>query len=70
MHPRVGGEIIIKGSKAQPTRLRQLQKGMVDFKRSIAKAIVPSDGTQPPARLRKDGALPCKVVITPTHALH
>ena len=41
----------------------------VDFKKSLAKAIVPSDGTQPSALLRRDGALPCKVVITSTHAL-
>ena len=40
----------------------------MDFKRSLVEAIVPSDGTQPSARLRR-GALPCKVVITSTHAL-
>ena len=41
----------------------------VDFKTSLAEAIIPSSCTQPSARLRKDGALPCKVVITSTHAL-
>ena len=41
----------------------------VDFKGSLAEAIIPSDGTQPSARLRRDRALPCKVVITSTHAL-
>ena len=41
----------------------------MDFKRSLAEAIVPSGGTQPSARLRRDGALPCKVGITSTHAL-
>ena len=39
------------------------------IKGSLAKVIIPSDGTQPSARLRKEGALPCKVVITSTHAL-
>ena len=42
---------------------------MVDFKKSLAETIVPSGGTQPSARLQKDGVLPCKVVITSTHAL-
>ena len=32
-------------------------------------AVVPSGGMQPSARLRRDEALPCKVVITSTHAL-
>ena len=42
----------------------------MDFKISLAKAIIPSGGTQPSARLKKrDGVLPCKVVITSTHAL-
>lgn len=41
----------------------------MDFKRSLTEAIVPSGGTQPSARLRRDGALPCKVVIASTHAL-
>ena len=41
----------------------------MDFKRSLAEAIIPSGSTQPSARLRRDGALPCKVVITFTHAL-
>ena len=41
----------------------------MDFKRSIAEAIVPSGGMQTSARLRRDGALPCKVDITSTHAL-
>ena len=41
----------------------------MDFKGSLVEAIIPSDGTQPSAHLRKDGALPCKVVITSTHAL-
>ena len=39
------------------------------LKGSLAGAIVPSSGTQPPTLLRKDGELPCKVVITSTHAL-
>ena len=39
------------------------------FKRSLAEAIIPSGDTQPSARLRRDGVLPCKVVITSTHAL-
>ena len=39
------------------------------MKGSLVGAIVPFDGTQPPTRLRIDGALPCKVVITSTHAL-
>ena len=41
----------------------------VDFKRSLAEAIIPSSGTQPSARLRRDEALPCRVVITSIHAL-
>ena len=41
----------------------------VDFKRSLVEAIIPSGGTQPSARLRRDRALPCKAVITSTHAL-
>ena len=41
----------------------------MDFKISLAEAIIPSGGTQPFARLKRDGALPCKVVITSTHAL-
>ena len=45
------------------TRVGSLLKG------SLAGAIVPSSGTQPPTRLRRDGALPCKVVINSTHAL-
>ena len=68
MHPRVGREVLIKGSKF----ILQGQGGpkikWVDFKRSLAEAIVPSDGTQPSARLQRDRALPCKVV-TSTHAL-
>ena len=36
---------------------------------SLVGAIVPSSGTQPPTRLRIDGALPCKVVITSKYAL-
>ena len=39
------------------------------LKGSLAGAIVPSSGTQPPTRIRRDGVLPCKVVITSTHAL-
>ena len=39
------------------------------LKGSLVRAIVPSGGTQPPTRLRSDGALPCKVAITSTHAL-
>ena len=41
----------------------------VDFKRFLAEAIIPFDGAQPSTRLRRDGALPCKVVIIFTHAL-
>ena len=41
----------------------------VDFKGSLAEAIVPSGCTQPSARLWRDGALLCKVVITSTYAL-
>ena len=41
----------------------------VDFKRSLVEAIIPSNGTQPSACLQRYGALPCKVVITSTHAL-
>ena len=41
----------------------------MDFKGSLTEAIVPFGGTQPSARLRRDGALPCKVVIISTHAL-
>nr|CAN80280.1 hypothetical protein VITISV_019967 [Vitis vinifera] len=41
----------------------------VDFKISLAEAIILSGGTQPSERLRRDGVLPCKVVITSTHAL-
>ena len=41
----------------------------MDFKRSLTEAIIPSDGMQPSARLRRDEALPCKVVITSTHVL-
>ena len=52
---------------------------MVDLKRqgwvgllngSLVGAIVPSSGTQPPTRLQRDEALPCKVVINSTHALN
>ena len=39
------------------------------LKGSLAGDIVPSSGTQPPTHLRRDGALPCKVVINSTHAL-
>ena len=46
-----------------------LKRREVDFKGSLAEAIIPSSGTQPSACLRRDGALPCKVVITSTHAL-
>ena len=46
-----------------------LKRKRMDFKGSLAEAIIPSDGTQPSAHLRKDGVLPCKVVITSTHAL-
>ena len=41
----------------------------VGFQRSIAEAIIPFHGAQPSTRLRRDGALPCKVVIIFTHAL-
>ena len=41
----------------------------MDFKRSLAEVLVPSNGTQPSAHLRRDWALPCKVVITSTHVL-
>ena len=37
--------------------------------RSLVEVIIPSGGTQPSVSLRRDGALPCKVVITSTHAL-
>ena len=43
------------------------KKGLL--KGSLVGAIVPSGGKQPPRRLRSDGALPCKVAITSTHAL-
>ena len=46
-----------------------LKRRWVDFKGSLEEAIVPSDGTQLSARLRRDEALPCKVVIIFTHAL-
>ena len=46
-----------------------LKRRWVDFKGSLEEAIVPSDGTQLSARLRRDGVLPCKVVIIFTHAL-
>ena len=46
-----------------------LKRRGVDFKGSLVEAIIPSGGTQPSTRLRRDGALPCKVVITSTHAL-
>ena len=39
------------------------------FKGSLVGAIVLSNGTQAPTRLRRDKALPCKVFITSTHAL-
>ena len=39
------------------------------LKGSLARAIVPSNGTQLPTRLLGDRALPCKVVINSTHAL-
>ena len=38
-------------------------------KGSLVEAIIPSGGTQPSARLQRDETLPCKVVITSTHAL-
>ena len=41
----------------------------MDFKISLAEAIVTSGGMQPSTRIRRDGAFPCKVVITSTHAL-
>ena len=41
----------------------------VDFKKSLAKVIIPSGSTQPSALLQRDWVLPCKVVITSTHAL-
>ena len=46
-----------------------LKRRGVDFKGSLVEAIIPSSGRQPSARLRREGALPCKVVITSTHAL-
>ena len=39
------------------------------LKDPLVEAIIPSGGMQPSVRLRRDGALPCKVVITSTHAL-
>ena len=53
MHPRVGKEVLIKGSKL----ILQGQGGpkmrWVDFTRSLTEAIVPSGGTQPSAHLPK-----------------
>ena len=46
-----------------------LKRREVDFKGSLAEAIVPFGDTQPSARLRRDRKFPCKVVITSTHAL-
>ena len=46
-----------------------LERREVDFKESLAKAIIPTGGTQPFTRLRRDRVLPCKVVITSIHAL-
>ena len=46
-----------------------LKRRGVDFKGFLIEAIVPSSGTQPSTLLRREGALPCKVVITSTHAL-
>ena len=39
------------------------------LKGSPVGAIVPSSGTQPPIRLRRDGSLLYKLVIKSTHAL-
>ena len=69
MHPRVRKEVLLEGSTAQPTRSGGSKWIWVDFKGSLAEAIIPSSGTQPSTRLRRDGAFPCKVVITSTHAL-
>ena len=46
-----------------------LKRKEMDFKGSLAKAIIPLGGTQPSARLRRDSALLCKVAITSAHAL-
>ena len=46
-----------------------LKMGMMDFKKSLAETIVPSGDTQPSTHFQRDGELPCKVVITSTHAL-
>ena len=46
-----------------------IKRREVDFKGSLVEAIVPSDGIQPSTRFRRDMALPCKMVITSTHAL-
>ena len=46
-----------------------LKRRGVNFEGSLVEAIVPFGGTQPSTRLRRDGALPCKVVISSTHAL-
>ena len=62
-------EVLVEGSKAQPTSQGVFKRGMVDFKISLAEAIIPFGGTQPSVCLKSDGALPCKVVITSTHAL-
>ena len=61
--------ILIKWSKLILPGQGGSKKRWVDFQRSLAKDIVPSDGTQPSARLQRDGTLPCKVVITSTYAL-
>ena len=46
-----------------------LERKGVDFKIYLVEAIIPSNGTQPSTSLLRDRELPCKVVITSTHAL-
>ena len=71
MHPCVGNEILIKKNLWLNLQGQcDSKKKKMDFKGALREVIVPSDGTQPFVRLRKDRALPCKVVITSTHALH
>ena len=67
--PTYEEEIIIKGFKLILQGQGGPKRKWVNYKRSLAEAIVPSNGTQPFARLRKYRALLCKVVITSTHAL-
>ena len=67
MHPRVGNESKWGLSLAYKAKVALKKIGWV--KGSLVEAIIPSGGTQPSARLQRDETLPCKVVITSTHAL-